>query len=417
MSEKRRLIPAAVSIGGGLFLIWLADRMSHHSSEEQGLPAFLEGYRPDMTLSEFTEIMKKRIDQMSCDELYDALDEARMVRDTVSMFDPLHLVLTGFIHEGSIKLQKTCPERFKKLTDKYKLKELSNPINPQPSVCECISRLRDFKNRALGDFYERIKIPEPGPLGVFAMEIPEEEEILEAVEMLKASLENYTKHCPFKITPEVIDLQEKLDTLTTDTATLQGVMSGEYEWTFGDLIEKSEKFVTAAIEGINESVEGARSLKGPMSPIIRVRHECTSLLNNMEAAKKEITEKAERIEGFMSPPEELIKEIDELNEAQRDMYKEYLLKCKADPLKLRMELEAWALQKDRDKEHLEKYDEWTWEHEEELKQDMEKWLDRISGRDHWLWEIEKDITTHQNAIDVFLESEWSNACGDLRWKT
>jgi len=33
MSEKRALIPAAVSIGGGLFLIWLAKRMSHHSSD------------------------------------------------------------------------------------------------------------------------------------------------------------------------------------------------------------------------------------------------------------------------------------------------------------------------------------------------------------------------------------------------
>lgn len=66
----------------------------------------------------------------------------------------------------------------------------------KPSPCECIKRLRDFKNQALFEFWERVKIPEPGPLGVFGIEVPTEEEMKEALEDLRHSLEHYSKECP-----------------------------------------------------------------------------------------------------------------------------------------------------------------------------------------------------------------------------
>ena len=286
----------------------------------------------------------------------------------------------------------------------------------KPSPCECIKRLRNFKNRALGDFWQRVRIPEPGILGIFGVEVPEKEDIQDALEDLKGSLEKYTKECPWKITPEARELAEALDKVIADEATLEAVMSGQYEWTFGDLIEKAEVFTGSAVDGLHEATEGPKPWKGPTSPDLHTRHECTALLNNVEAAKKEIQDKAEEAEGYMTAPEELVNEMDNMNETQRDLYKDYLHRCKMDPLNVESELETWARQKEDNKATLERYDQWTREHEEELRMDPEKWRNRVSGRDHWVWEIEKDISTHQNPVNVFIEDEWSNACQNLKWE-
>lgn len=289
-------------------------------------------------------------------------------------------------------------------------------MTEKPSPCECIKRLRQFKTKALGDFYQRIKISEPGIFGIFAIEVPTKEEMKEALEDLRSSLEHYTKDCPWKITPESRELAEALEAITTDVATLKAVLSGEYEWTLRDLIEKAEKFTGAALDGLYEATEGPKSIKGPLSPDLYIRHECTVCLNNLESAKKEIKDKGEYVEGFMTAPEPTIDEMHKLDDMQRELYDKYLLQCKAEPLNLKSKLEALAHQIDRNIETLEKHDEWTREHEEELRKDEEKWRDRISGREHWLWEIEKAIVYHQNPINVFLESEWSNVCGNLKWK-
>lgn len=289
-------------------------------------------------------------------------------------------------------------------------------MSEKPSPCECISRLREFKNQALFDFWERVRIPEPGPFGVFGIEVPTEEEMKEALEGLRDSLEHYSKECPWKLTPEARELAEALEKVTTDVATLRAVLSGVYEWTLGDLIVKAEMFMVSAVEGLYETTEGPKSVKGPLSPDQYTRHKCTACLNNLDAAKREIVSKAEDAKGYMSAPESLITEMDELNETQRELYANYISVCKIEPLNLKAELEGVANQKDRDKEHLGRFDEWTREHEEELKVDPEKWRDRMSGREHWLWEIEKDISDHQNPINVFLETEWSNVCGNLKWK-
>lgn len=284
------------------------------------------------------------------------------------------------------------------------------------SVCECIRRLRSFKNEALYDFYKRMEIPEPGVLGIFGIEVPEEEDVADALEMLRSSLENYTKDCPWAITPEARELAEKLESLTTKKATLRKVLSGEYGWYFQDLIMKAEKFMISALEGLAEETEGPKREKGPFSSDIQNRHTCLALLNNIEACKVEIKAMAEDAEGYMSPPEYLINKMDELNESQREFYKDYLRLCKVDAMGIGSELESYGRGKESKKETLERFDKWTEEHEEELKREMEKWYDRMSGRDHWLWEIEEAIASHQGPMNVFLETEWSNLCESLKWK-
>ena len=70
-----------------------------------------------MTLGEMTEAMQRTVEGMDCKELYRAVDEARIVRE--SIFDPLtHLILTGFIHHGSRRLKDRCPSYFRRLTEK-----------------------------------------------------------------------------------------------------------------------------------------------------------------------------------------------------------------------------------------------------------------------------------------------------------
>jgi len=289
-------------------------------------------------------------------------------------------------------------------------------MTEKPTPCECIKRLRQFKNEALFEFWERVSVPEPGPLGIFGLEIPTEEEMKKAFEGLRSSLEAYTKACPWKITPEARELAEALEKVTTDIATLKAVVSGEYEWTLSDLIAKAEKFMVSAVEGLYEATEGPKPLKGPLSPDSYTRHDCIASLNNLEAAKKELEAKGEEAEGYMTAPEELVEEMDNLNEVQRELYSKYLSLCKAEPLEIKSQLERTAGQKDRDKKTLEDFDKWTEEHAKELRMDPEKWRDRMSGREHWIWEIEKEIADHQNLINIFLETEWSNACGNLKWK-
>lgn len=87
--------------------------------KREGLPEFLKGFRPDMTLGELTEAIQRTVEGMDCKELYRAVDEARIVRG--SIFDPTtHLILTGFIHHGSRRLKDKCPSYFRRLTEKYR---------------------------------------------------------------------------------------------------------------------------------------------------------------------------------------------------------------------------------------------------------------------------------------------------------
>ena len=51
--------------------------------------------------------------------------------------------------------------------------------------CDCVEKLRKFKNEDLYQFVKRMEIPEPGIFGVFGLEVPEEEEVSEALEDLK----------------------------------------------------------------------------------------------------------------------------------------------------------------------------------------------------------------------------------------
>ena len=287
------------------------------------------------------------------------------------------------------------------------------PVSP----CECIRRLRYLKNVALGDFYNAVQVEVNPVMGVFGLEVPEEEQIKEAIDSLAESLFNYTKYCPWEPTKEALELEKKLEEIRkADISTIENVMTGEYEWTLRDFISAVEKFMYSAIQGLYKETEGLKPEKGPFSPNPEIRNKCFALLNNLEAAKKEIVDKAEYAEGFMTAPEDLINEMDELNETQREIYNRYLELCKEEPLNIKDDLESFAYEKDQNKKSLEKYDEWTEEHREELEQDPEKWQDRMAGREHWLWEIENSIKLHQNAIDVFLETEWSNICGNLKWK-
>lgn len=288
--------------------------------------------------------------------------------------------------------------------------------NPKPSPCECIERLRKFKNETLYDFVEAVTIPEPGPLGIFGVEVPEQEEIEEAIKSVKTGLEEYTKHCPWAPTPEAIELDKKLKEVTGKTATLKKVVSGEYEWTYQDFIAACEKFIYSAIEGLMDKTEGYKSPKGPFSADLITRQTCFSRLNNIEAAKKELLRKAENAEGSMTAPEELVKDMDELNDTQRGIYKDYCRECRAYSEKLEKDLEHWPRDKEHVKETLENFDKWTEEHKEELLKKREHIEDRLDSREHWVWEWEKAIADHQTAIDVFLETEWSNVCGNLRWK-
>jgi len=284
----------------------------------------------------------------------------------------------------------------------------------RPTPCECIRRLRIFKTETLYRFYKAVEIPEPGPLGIFGLEIPEEEQLQEAIEELKAGLSNYTRYCPWKISREAVELTRRLEEITSNVATLSAVISGEYEVTFRDLIEACEIFVASAIDGIYEATEGYKAPFGPMSPNREIRQRCSALLLNIECAKVEIDELIEVAQGYMGFPEEILNKVDELDEEQRSMYKEYLSECKRYDGRMLNVLEGYAKNKDYHKEQLEKYDEWTEEHKYEMTQ--EQLMDRLEGRDHWLWEISEDISNHQRVIETFIETEWSNVCSGLRWR-
>lgn len=298
-------------------------------------------------------------------------------------------------------------------------------MSARPSPCECVRRLREFKNEALFRFQRKMMVPDPGIMGAFGIDVPEEEDVLEAIEELKESLDGYTRDCPFKISPEAAELHEVLETVTAKKATIEDILSGEYGDYYTNVIEKAEIFTQAALEGILSETTGLRFTKGPLGLDPDVAPRCTMLLNNIEALSVEIEDKSEFIENYMDVPPEALDELVELNNAQRAITNEYIWNCKpmkslADKSSLEAALESWPINRQYNEERLDKYDEWTEEHYPERPRpgdpEMEKWLDRIGGRQKWLRKIKDDVDHHQNPLNVFLEDEWLTACGPLQWK-
>lgn len=277
-----------------------------------------------------------------------------------------------------------------------------------PTPCDCVKALRNFKNKELYQFYKRAEVTPGGVLGIFGMEIPSKENIEEAREYLKAGLEAYTENCPFEPSRVAV----KLEKLLKEPVPEETGLRVEYS---RDLLETAEEFTGSAVEGLVANTEGHRKEKGPFSPDKWTRHECTSLLNNVEALKTEIKETVEvEIESFMSPPDVSVEKASKLDEQQGEILEKFLRLCKTEQGTIEEEVDEFQRDKHHHQDDLELFDRWTEEHKEEMS--AEQLRDRIANRDVHLWDITEAIDNRQNAVNVFLETCWTGHCEELDWK-
>lgn len=297
----------------------------------------------------------------------------------------------------------------------------------KPSPCGCIERLREFKNLTLGKVWREIQVMDVPGLGVFGMDYPDKERVEELLMELKESLDDYTKDCPFEPGPEAAALINALEEATGEKATLKDIIEGTYNEYYRGILEKAEVFTAAALRGILQETTGHRFTRGPFSFNEETAFRCSAMLNNLEASSFEMTALSEKVEAGWPPPIEIVDHEIELNDLQRDMYREYLSMCKpktqlVDMNNIEMVLESWPIKREWDMEKLGKYDAWT---EEKYgagslhpnHPDFEHWMKRITDRADPIAEIHDDIINHQGPINVFLEDEWLTACGPLQWKT
>ena len=299
--------------------------------------------------------------------------------------------------------------------------------NPNVSPCECISKLRYLKNIAIKDFMDAVEPRGAPELGLFGIEFPELEDVEYALNRLEEALHDYTKNCPWELTPEARELE---DILNKYKQLLKQMKEGEEELEdlriklgfhtviTDALVEALEAFTTSAIEGIYNNTADCKT-RGPLSPDQYTRHYCWALLHNIEALKKEITDITEEADNYLTAPESLIQKASELAEEQHRLIAEYLTTCKVDKTQAkRIEKALGNFSEDIDfhRERLDQLREWASQHIQELKKDEKKWQEQVSQEEGCLWDIHTAVQNYEKAVSVFLETEWTSLCETLKWK-
>ena len=78
-------------------------------------------FREVKTLRDDYKATVRKVQSLSCEELYKLVDELRMVRDRVHHL-VTHFMLTGYIHVASLELRRRCPELYEALAKKWREK-------------------------------------------------------------------------------------------------------------------------------------------------------------------------------------------------------------------------------------------------------------------------------------------------------
>lgn len=90
--------------------------------EAAGLPEFFEILSdPNHRLGELAILIREKVATMNCDELYNAIYEARTTRDAIFDAHPtMMMTLSFFLHVASGKMKKDCPSLYEKLTKRFR---------------------------------------------------------------------------------------------------------------------------------------------------------------------------------------------------------------------------------------------------------------------------------------------------------
>lgn len=262
-----------------------------------------------------------------------------------------------------------------------------------PSVCECIQRLRNFRLLGVHNLRRLIELS-PERLGPHNIPEPEdiEEDLEDAVNSIRFFWEEYASKCPYTADSRLlafVDAVEKHD------------QEEEPEfYRYSDIRQTGSTLVWAGVEGIARNVEGPRIDPGPFSYNPAPAQMCSNALFEIEEYLWELDEGIH--EANLPLEDWQRRHLEDFNLRSVNEAESYMDYCK-----------PYGSLKDLTpiREHIESrgpfLEQYTVGLETVEDNQSQEWFSK---------KLIQEIEITKNIIETILEDEWLTHCGMLEWK-
>lgn len=263
----------------------------------------------------------------------------------------------------------------------------------EPTVCECVQRLRNFKLHGHHNLYRTLEV-DPERIGPHRIPSPEniDELLRNAAEDLAYFWEDYARACPFVADSRLlafVDAYERWEKEEEPNA-----------YWYYDLKDTAGKLVWAAVEGIAQKVEGRRIDPGPFSYDPSSGEMCTRALMDTEEFLFEMEDTMNQADWPLSKwQEENLEDFHHRTVSEARSYVDY---CKP----------SGGF---RDKVPLNEQVESRTKNVEDHTIALET-VDDIDSKEYYSGKLMDEMEVTRGIIKTFLEEEWLTHCGMLSWK-
>jgi hypothetical protein len=304
---------------------------------------------------------------------------------------------------------------------RWKKAEMDQPI----TVCNCLQRLRKYRNVGLLYFLKSMEVDQVEPLGVFGITVPEEEDIKDAFLSLEDDFHEYADVCPWVPDENAVKLAEAMERFKTEDYDLGAFLEGEYDLNLEEFIEAAKGFTASAMNGIVRNVQGHRDTRGPLSSLDRTRADCSNKLFDMSDEVNQQTDRQETMDVYASPPVEGVIQLTDAAHSLQASVDIYFDVCKPwesvlDNRPLTELISGSLFSMENSVEWMLKLDEERKRMLTEGKKGDPHFSDRLEGTeksiDHHAWDAIDNASEHKALVEEFLEGEWFQSCGRLEWK-